>query len=63
MKYVAVIIAVLSGLYLLGGMGMFTGNLMNDFRAYFVCGFSSVVFVLSLILFKVSIIANKVKEK
>jgi len=54
MKYIAIILAAISLLMILGGNGMFSGNIMNDLRAYFVCGFSSITLVLSLILFEVS---------
>ena len=54
MKYIAVILAAISILMVLAGNGMFSGNIMNDLRAYFVCGFSSITLVLSLILFQVS---------
>lgn len=54
MKYIAVILAAISLLMVLAGNGMFSGHIMNDLRAYFVCGFSSITLVLSLILFQVS---------
>ena len=54
MKYIAVILAAISLIMVLAGNGMFSGNIMNDLRAYFVCGFSSITLVLSLILFQVS---------
>ena len=38
MKYIAIILAVISLLMVLGGNGMFSGNIMNDLRAYFVVG-------------------------
>lgn len=54
MKYIAIILAAISLLMVLAGNGMFSDNIMNDLRAYFVCGSSSITLVLSLILFQVS---------